>query len=137
MLKLCQRLVTNPSNQTAQDHFVGSLRELLEAIHDIQTVLSHEIDVPYTEEEEVVGSSPAHSPRSSAQERMLQRNIERHRKQSQYIGGLRTAASKHEERPKDSRPTSRATDIQVGNYGDVCTYISPTFCTHHVIHFLS
>ncbi len=127
MLKLCQRLVTNPSNQTALDNFVGSLRELLEAIHDIQTVLSHEIDV---EEDEVMESSPTHSPgpRSSAQERMLQKSIERHRKQPRYIGGLRTASSKHE----DSRPTSRATDIQVGNYGDVYPI---TLITHHVIHF--
>lgn len=98
MLQLCKRLLTNPSSQLAQDNFVGSLRQLLEAIHDIQGVLSHEIDVSNIEEGDI---SPTHSPQRPAGERMLQRNIGRQR----YIGRLHTAADRSGD---GSRPTSRA-----------------------------
>ncbi len=104
MLQLCKRLLTNPTNQSAQDNFVGSLRQLLEAIHDIQNVLSNEIDVSNIEE---VDYSPAHSPQRPAGERMLQRNIGR----QHYIGRLQTPASQS---GGHSQPVSRTANMQVG-----------------------
>ena len=113
MLKSCQKLISHPSRQGLHDHFVGSLRELLEAIHDIQKVLSKEIDVPYTEggvsDDEVdlfPSESPSPSKQTSASERMLKKSIERHREEPRYIGGLGTAATKGE--GKRSRPPSMA-----------------------------
>ncbi len=107
MIQLCKRLMSNPSSQSAQDSFVASLRQLLEAIHNIQSVLSHEIDVSNIEEGD---SSPVHSPRRPAQERMLKSNIGRQRNQ-RYIGRLQTAADQSGD---NSRPTCRTMDIQVG-----------------------
>lgn len=91
----CQHVISNPSSQRAQDQFVLSLRQLLEGIHDIQSVLSSGIDVPQQDasEEEVFdpkGSSQVSS--AQAQERMLKRNIERQKKQPRFIGNLAAAS---------------------------------------------
>ena len=94
MLALANKVASNPSSQPIVNEFVRSLRELLSSIHDIQEELSRGIDVPDLDEDEIdVGleeeSDPeTTTPATTAQERMMRKNLERLRSQPRYIGGL-------------------------------------------------
>ena len=91
MLTLANKVVSNPSSQSTVNEFVRSLRELLSSIHDIQEELSRGIDVPEDEvdaemEEDSDPETATHA--TTAQERMMRKNLERLRSQPRYIGGL-------------------------------------------------
>lgn len=121
MLTLCQHVISNPSSQKTQDQFIRSLRELLEGIHDIQSVLSSGIDVPQegdeadSGEEDVdvfIPKSSTQSKLTPAQERMLKRNIERLKNQPRYIGSLGAAAAKQRGEPPVSRTLPTHPDMR-------------------------
>ena len=136
MLTLANEVASDPSNQHTVDDFIMSLRELLSSIHDIQEELSRGIDVPEQDEEEVDAggvedldpftSTPA---TTTAQERMMRKNLERMRSQPRYIGGL----------GKQVLPTPRTSEgePQVSMH-DIYTYLrnSPLMTLDYIVHLL-
>ena len=95
MLTLANKVASNPSDQATVNEFVRSLRDLLSSIHDIQEELSRGIDVPDQDEDEVdvgmeedLDSMATTTSATTAQERMMKKNLQRLRSQPRYIGGL-------------------------------------------------
>lgn len=85
VITLANNLISNPSNQTASNQFILSLREVLESIHQIQNALQSE---PLASEpaqlvkEEVQMTS---TPMSHVQEK---RRVGQKKAQPRYIGSL-------------------------------------------------
>ena len=85
VITLANNLISNPSNQTASNQFILSLREVLESIHQIQNALQSEPSASEPAQlvkEEVQMTS---TPMSHVQEK---RRVRRKKAQPRYIGSL-------------------------------------------------
>ena len=85
VITLANNLISNPSNQTASNQFILSLREVLESIHQIQNALQSEPSASEPAQlvkEEVQMTS---TPMSHVQEK---RRVGQKKAQPRYIGSL-------------------------------------------------
>lgn len=96
-MSTANKVMEDPSNREKQNRFLNSLQEVLDSLHNIQSVLGTEIDITSEDDEAPPpphqGSAhfkPAHIPDKSVsvEERMLRRNVKRVHSKPQYIGTL-------------------------------------------------
>ena len=118
MTSLANSLIHNPTSRDMHDQFVLSLREFLQSIREIQSVLhtgepqAEKVPHPPSLEAEPQGTS---TPLASVQEQMMKRrNAEHPRAQPRYIGSLGAARSPPRRRVLPTTPSSMEGATKVG-----------------------